>query len=421
MDKLEHLVDKFSAQLETQVNKEVPVAFKLAVSDAIKHLSREVRSVKGHLRSGIPDYLFIKRNDGVLLEGHEEDGTYNTFVAAGVFRTDDAEQLAALIVHRRPSHYTFEVYVKKGDKTGADALLAVLNTYMTEKNPVKGKIINLNGDVKELGHLDWDGVALPQAFRTELELNILFPITNYETLKNRGLFEPRGVLLAGDVGMGKSLVGRVVAAKVVEKGGTVVMTNPHEIAQKGGWEYAFEVAGTLKPTLLYFEDVETEGTTGNPKMYQLAEYLDGMEDRRDVTILATTNELESLDRRLRDRPGRIDRILRFNPVMQEFGVDWRKQVLEIHLNGNTGVEADPAEIAKLVGSRPYTGAHLANLVSSAKTIVLHGQEPEQLSNPHGNIVLTPESITAAIQAMEKTYHTKRQIGESFRPQHRTQP
>lgn len=418
MSRLEQLVAKFSAQFGTQVKKEVPVAFKLAVSNAINELSAQVRPLKGHLRSGVLDYLLLRRNDGILVEGHEEDWTHNLYAAAGLFKCGDSEQSAAVVVHRNYWYYTFGVFVKKGDVTGAEVILDVLNKHITQDNPVKGKIINLKGDVRTLDDLDWSKVAVPQRFKTELERNILLPIKNYETLKERGLYDAAGVLLAGEVGMGKSLLGRIVAKKVTELGGTVVMTTPHEIGsvQHPEWKYVFEVAGTLRPTLLYVEDIETSGTPGSSKMYQLAEYLDGLEDRKDVMLVVTTNELESLDRRLKERPGRIDRVLVFDPKRPEFDTAWKEQVLAIHLNGNRGLEADPKEIARLVGSRPYSGAHLAALVSTATKIVLGGKELAQPDTLHGKVILDHTAIQEAIGVLDSTYNFRRAIGFSANQQ-----
>ncbi|MBI2550571.1 ATP-binding protein [Candidatus Woesearchaeota archaeon] len=418
MDRLEQLVAKFSAQLETQVKKEVPVAFKLAVSNAISQLSGQVLPVKGHLRSGVLDYLLLRQNDGILVEGHEEDGTRNMYAAAGLFNCGDSEQLAAVVVHRNYWHYTFEVFVKKGDITGAAVILDVLNRHLTKDNPVKGKIINLMGDIRTLDDLDWDSVAIPQQFKTELERNILFPMKNYETLRKRGLYEAAGVLLAGEVGMGKSLLGRIVAKKVTELGGTVVMTTPHEIGSVPSpeWKYVFEVAGTLRPTLLYVEDVETSGAPGSSKMYQLAEYLDGLEDRKDVMLVVTTNELESLDRRLKERPGRIDRILVFDPKKPEFGTAWKEQVLAIHLNGNRGLEADPKEIVGLVGNRPYSGAQLAAIISTATKIVLNSNGLAQPYSPNGKVILDRHVIEEAIRVLDNTYNFRRTLGFSTNQQ-----
>ena len=412
MDMLEGLVAKFSAQFETEVKKEVPVTFKLAVSNAINELSQGVQRVKGHLRHGFLDYSFLRRNDGVLFEGHEEDGTCNAYAAAGLFKDGSAEQLAAVVVHRNLWHYTFEVFVKKDNKRGADAILNVITRHLTEENPVSGKVINLKGDIRTLDNLDWDAVAIPPQYRQELERTILFPMRNYKELKEMRLFKPRGVLFAGEVGMGKSLAGKIIAKKVTEFGGTVIMTTPAEVGSlpTPEWKYVFEVAGTLRPTLLYVEDVETSGTSGSPKMYQLSEYLDGLEDRKDVMLLVTTNELDSLDRRLRERPGRIDRVLTFDPKKPEFAADWRKQVLAIHLNGNRGLQADVEEIAGMVGNRPYSGAQLAELVSSAIGIVLHGKGLAQAASPDRKVVLDSRVIAKAIEVLDRTYNLRRPIG-----------
>ncbi|MEK6837021.1 MAG: AAA family ATPase [Nanoarchaeota archaeon] len=421
MDRLEQLVNKFSVQFEVRARREVPVAFKLAVSGAVNELSEQLKPVGGHLRRGFIDHLLLRRNDGVLFEVQDEDKTYDKYVAAGMFQVEGSGQLAAIAVHRNYWYYTFEVFAKKGDTISTVVILNLLNRHLTEKNPLRGKIINLRGDVRSLDDLGWDSVAIPQQFRVELERAILFPMQNYGILKERGLYEPKGVLLAGEVGMGKSLVGKVVAKTVTGLGVTVVMTTPYEVgsAPSPEWKYVFEVAGMLRPTLLYVEDVETSGTPGASRMYQLAEYLDGLEDRKDVMLVVTTNELESLDRRLKDRPGRIDYVLVFDPKKPEFDTAWKEQVLAIHLNGNRGLEADPAEIARLVGGRPYSGAHLAELISSAITIVLKRQGIAQSDNPSDKVVLDDAAVTEAIDVLNRTYKFRSDIGESFRPQPRT--
>ncbi|MBI2144481.1 ATP-binding protein [Candidatus Woesearchaeota archaeon] len=414
MIQLETLVDRISHRFSMSVSaKPVPEAFSLAMSEVTAELTEKTMPIDGHLRKGLFDRLFRTRYDALPYEITEQDGTIHEYMVAGTVEQNGENVAVGVGIKLRQPYYQILVYADS--RKAIDAVLTLLGRHVVENNPVRGKVIDLHGNIKHLDGMDWDRVAVPPRFRAEFEQNIIFPVQNYTALKGKGLYTPRGVLMAGEVGMGKSLIGRVIARKVADAGGTVIMTAPHEIAEMGGWKYVFEVAGTLRPTLLYFEDVETSGKTENPYMYQLAEYLDGLEDRRDVIMLVTTNELSSVDRRLRDRPGRLDRVLNFDPKEPEFGPAWKKEVLSIHLNGQANLQADPAQIAAVVGARPFSGAHLAELVTTARALTVQNGGLEKLSAAGGSIILDASAITAAMQAVVQSYPCLRKEDFGFRP------
>ena len=410
MVNLEAAVSHYSSAFRFTSETAVPAIFKAAVAQALDELSATVRPVKGHFRQSLPDKLFRKKYDGVVIDHSTDSGPFG-FVAGGNFNFEGQDNIAGIIMTSKGHWYSFQIMTnKKADGNEPSVFEALINRHI--KQWAKGKIINLKGDEMNLGGISWENVAVPESYRTELESNMIFQIKNYHALKSSGLYSPRGIVLAGEPGMGKTLAGKVIAREAAQAGATVIMTNPGELTTLG-WDYAFKAAGYVQPTLIFFEDAETAGSSDHPLMYAMADHLDGLSPRNDVMLLATTNELDKVDPRIK-RPGRIDRVLEFNPQKAEFGQQWREEVVAIHLNGNREISADPQTLAAALGGYHLTGAQLGEIIKSATIQTLNGYEPTALGNGP-RVMLTEEAIREAVRTVQKTYGSKRPLGESFRP------
>jgi transitional endoplasmic reticulum ATPase len=188
--------------------------------------------------------------------------------------------------------------------------------------------------------------------------------------KTLGVKPPRGVLLYGPPGSGKTLIARAIAN---ETGAFFFLLNGPEIMSKMAGEAeanlrkAFEEAEKNSPAIIFIDEIDSiapkrEKTSGEVEkrvVSQLLTLMDGLKSRGHVVVIAATNRPNSIDAALR-RFGRFDREIDIG-VPDEVG---RMEILRIHTkNMKLGEDVDLAEVAKT--THGYVGADLAALCTEA--------------------------------------------------------
>jgi transitional endoplasmic reticulum ATPase len=177
--------------------------------------------------------------------------------------------------------------------------------------------------------------GLDEAIRKVREV-VQLPLQHPEIFGRLGIDPPRGVLLHGPSGTGKTLIARAVAG---ETGCYFKSMSATEIMDKYYGESeaklrsAFEEACKNAPAILFIDEIDvlaprrdtTEGDVERRVTAQLLALMDGMEDRGNVIVLAATNMPSVLDPALR-RPGRFDREI----LVSVPDVAGRKEILKIH-------------------------------------------------------------------------------------------
>ncbi len=189
--------------------------------------------------------------------------------------------------------------------------------------------------------------GLGEAVRKVREV-VQLPLRHPAIFERLGIDPPRGVLLHGPSGTGKTLIARAVAG---ETGcyfksimGTEIM-DKHYGESEAKLRAAFEDAEKKAPSIIFIDEIDAlaprrdtaEGEVERRVTAQLLALMDGLQDRGRVMVLAATNLPNVLDSALR-RPGRFDREVLI-PVPDKKG---RREILEIHtrLMPLTGVDLD---------------------------------------------------------------------------------
>jgi 26S proteasome regulatory subunit T2 len=162
-----------------------------------------------------------------------------------------------------------------------------------------------------------------QEVREAVELPLLHP----ELYEEMGIKPPKGVILYGAPGTGKTLLAKAVANQT---SATFLRIVGSELIQKYLGDgprlvrQLFQVAAENSPSIVFIDEIDAigtkryESTSGGEReiqrtMLELLNQLDGFDDRGDVKVIMATNKIETLDPAL-IRPGRIDRKILFeNP------------------------------------------------------------------------------------------------------------
>uniref|UniRef100_A0A7C4BDD0 Proteasome-activating nucleotidase n=1 Tax=Ignisphaera aggregans TaxID=334771 RepID=A0A7C4BDD0_9CREN len=207
----------------------------------------------------------------------------------------------------------------------------------------------------------------------ELREVVELPLKNPQIFKVMGVEPPKGVLLYGPPGCGKTLLAKAVAC---ESNATFIRLVASELAQKFIGEGArlvkevFAIARRKAPSIILIDEIDAiaakrldVGTSGEREIHrtltQLLAEMDGFDPLDNVKIIATTNRIDVLDPAIL-RPGRFDKIIEI-PLPNLRG---RYEILKIHtrkmpLSG----DVDISELAKL--TEGATGADIKAICTEA--------------------------------------------------------
>ena len=213
--------------------------------------------------------------------------------------------------------------------------------------------------------------------REMVELPLKYP----EVFTKLGISPPKGVLLYGPPGCGKTLLAKAVAnetnANFYAINGPEIMSKYYGESERQLREI-FEEAEKNAPSIIFIDEVdaiapkrdEVSGEVERRVVAQLLTLMDGLKGRGDVVVIGATNRPDALDPALR-RPGRFDREI-------EIGVpdrEGRKEILQIHTRGMPlAKDVDLDKIAEL--THGYTGADLEILCKEAALKALRRYLPE---------------------------------------------
>ncbi|WP_321508425.1 proteasome-activating nucleotidase [uncultured Methanoregula sp.] len=173
----------------------------------------------------------------------------------------------------------------------------------------------------------------------EVREAVEYPLTKPEIFRRIGVEPPKGILLYGAPGTGKTLIAKAVAH---EANATFIRMSGSELVHKFIGEGAglvrelFQLAREHKKAIIFIDEIDAvgsmrtnDGTSGSAEvqrtLMQLLAEMDGFDNRGNVRIMAATNRADMLDPALL-RPGRFDRLIEIAVPDKEA----RLQILKIH-------------------------------------------------------------------------------------------
>jgi transitional endoplasmic reticulum ATPase len=273
-----------------------------------------------------------------------------------------------------------------------------------EGEPVKRE------DEERADDVGYDDIGGCRRQLAQIREMIELPLRHPQLFKTLGVKPPKGVLLYGPPGSGKTMIARAVAN---ETGAFFFLINGPEIMSKMAGEAeanlrrAFEEAEKNSPAIIFIDEIDsiapkrekTGGEVEKRVVSQLLTLMDGVKGRGQCVVIGATNRPNTIDPALR-RFGRFDREIDIG-VPDEVG---RIEILKIHTkNMKLNEDVDIADLAK--NTHGYVGADLAQLCAESAMNCI--REKMDL------IDLEAETIDAAIlDAMAVTMdHFKSALGQ----------
>jgi transitional endoplasmic reticulum ATPase len=234
-----------------------------------------------------------------------------------------------------------------------------------------------NPDVK------WDDVGGLAEVKRELQEAVEWPM-KYPTLYEKlGHKMPRGILLHGPSGTGKTLLAKAVATE--SEANFVSVRGPELLSKwvgesERGIREIFRRARQASPCVIFFDEIDSiapiRGAGGETAVTervvsQLLTELDGMENMRGVVVLAATNRPDMIDTALL-RPGRFDKIIPI-PLPDK---ESRKSILAINAKEipivNDPKSPEYVDIEKIAEATDgLSGADVAAIANTAVSLVIH--------------------------------------------------
>ncbi|MEA2070442.1 MAG: CDC48 family AAA ATPase [Asgard group archaeon] len=265
---------------------------------------------------------------------------------------------------------------------------------------------------EELPRTSYDDIGgLGEQIRRIREM-VELPMKHPELFQKLAIDPPKGVLLHGPPGCGKTLIAKAVAN---ESAANFIVINGPEIMSKFYGEseqrlrQIFKDASSKAPTIIFIDELDAiaskrEDVTGEVErrvVAQLLALMDGMVSRGEVMVIGVTNRPNAIDPALR-RPGRFDREI-------EIGVpdrDGRREILLIHSRGMPLTqEVDLDYIAEK--THGYVGADLQALcresaMKSLRRFLPDIEFADKVVTPDllDKLEVTPEDIEAAMKEIQ---------------------
>jgi len=255
----------------------------------------------------------------------------------------------------------------------------------------------------EIPDVRWSDIAGAEPLREALRRAVEWPLRKPALFTRLGLRPPRGVLLHGAPGTGKTLAAKALANEAGV--GFISIRGPELLTQwQGASERAlreiFARARQAAPCILFFDEIDAiaprrgsgDGATLDRMVAQLLTEMDGVADPPGVVVLAATNRADRVDPALL-RPGRFDLVLEM-PMPDAAA---REAILGLHarrlpLAGNIAL---PALAAATAG---FAGADLAGLCRAAALRALGRAGPEA---DEAEVLVSADDFHAALAAVQE--------------------
>ena len=268
----------------------------------------------------------------------------------------------------------------------------------------------------EIPEIPWDRVAGLDKVKYEIEKVIEWPIKRKEAFERLNIHPPKGILLFGPPGTGKTLLAKAIAAK--SKMNFIAIKGPELLSKWVGdsekqVREAFRKARQSAPAIIFFDEIDalvqkrgqqsTSSRVGESVLSQILTEMDGIEELKDVIILAATNRPDMLDPALL-RPGRLEKHI-YVPAPDSVA---RIRILEQYITDIRQLFDDSVNIDDIASKMQYyVGADIQAFVRELKLVILEDIFTQvHQSGEEIQFKILPDHITKALDAVQGTLMNK---------------
>ena len=227
--------------------------------------------------------------------------------------------------------------------------------------------------------IPWTEIGGLEEVKRELQEAVEWPLRYPNLYKELSHTIPKGILLHGPSGTGKTMLAKAVATE--SEANFISVKGPELISKwvgesERGIREIFRRARQASPCVIFFDEIDSiaptrgGGNTGGGSIErmvsQLLTEMDGIQkDIHGVVVLAATNRVDMIDSALL-RPGRFDKIVN----VPKPDVNTRQKILEIHTKGKPlGRDIELRRIAEV--TEGFSGADVSAVANTAVSLVLH--------------------------------------------------
>ncbi|TFG25830.1 MAG: AAA family ATPase [Promethearchaeota archaeon] len=278
----------------------------------------------------------------------------------------------------------------------------------------------------EIPNVKWNDIGGLNEIKQELKEAVEWPLIYQDLFERAGIRPLNGILLFGPPGCGKTLLAKAIATET--KSNFITVKGP-EVFNKFVGESErivrniFRKARQAAPSIIYFDELDAISTVRGANeisslrdsiVNQILVEMDGIENRKGVVVIASTNRPELVDPALL-RPGRLDRLL----YVTAPDLKAREGILKVHTK--TMPLADNVSIPHLAQvTEGYSGADLENLCREAGMQAIRElmNDFEKIEYQHFEIALDrikstlSDSVIQRYEQMAKVITESRNIKDS---------
>lgn len=323
-------------------------------------------------------------------------------ISQGLVLVNDADRKVAIWVREDSLLFGRKIAIDVMALSVNDArdCIAELDVLRQKHNLFRGQLVrfdadnygNVRVDFDERPNLQRDQLILPEALLSAIEGHAIGIAECADDLHADARHVKRGLLLYGPPGTGKTLTIRYLASQLTDA--TLFVLTGTAMA----WlKFVVQMAGDIGPSVIVLDDVDLiaedrnlGGMSPRRHLFDLLDAMDGVHENNDVLFVATTNRVESLEKAISARPGRIDQAVQV-PLPD---ADCRLRLMHLYGRG-LDLQMSDAD-AVLQRTDGVTASFVKELMRRAAVIAVRTGED---AGDEAAITVTDAHLSAALDAL----------------------